>query len=161
MSTSEVTQLLTAGGLLWSLDEGRRHIIGGTKRIEAGDVDVFEKAFVISGLPGPVTVHIAATIIHPDFEMSGLELAEAVAIVLSVYRDRGLLNLERGGLKALFQELEQFSILRLGPGSTAALFDENEPEGTVVVRDAKGNPRLLMPRSVWDDLRAWKPGKGA
>ncbi len=66
---------------------------------------------------------------------------------------------EPEGLKAALAELEKLDrqYPKIGPGSTAQLLDEAEPDGTVVLRDAQGNPRMMMPREVYDELRAWKP----
>jgi len=41
--------------------------------------------------------------------------------------------------------------------STAHLLDENNPNGVVVLRDEKGNDRLYMPRSAYDEIRSQKP----
>jgi len=41
--------------------------------------------------------------------------------------------------------------------STAHLMDEDDPGSPVVIRDERGNDRLYMPRSTWDEIRAGKP----
>jgi hypothetical protein len=40
---------------------------------------------------------------------------------------------------------------------TAELLDDNEPDGTIVIRDADGVSRLMMPREVYEDFLKWKP----
>lgn len=38
----------------------------------------------------------------------------------------------------------------------AELLSEDEPNGPVIIRQSNGAPVLLMPREVWDELRAEK-----
>jgi len=38
-------------------------------------------------------------------------------------------------------------------GWTAELLDESDPDGAVVLKDRRGNIQMMMPRSVYDDLR--------
>lgn len=40
-------------------------------------------------------------------------------------------------------------------GWTAELENEDDPTGAVVIKDAKGRPRLWMPREVYDDVRTY------
>jgi Fe-S cluster biogenesis protein NfuA len=42
-------------------------------------------------------------------------------------------------------------------GWTAELLDENNPDGAVVLKDRRGNIQMMMPRSVYEDLRKEKP----
>lgn len=63
--------------------------------------------------------------------------------------------MSKQSLRSLLETLE--SVTPVGPGATASLLNENDEHGTVVIRDAAGRDRYLMPRSVYDDLKKWKP----
>ena len=52
-----------------------------------------------------------------------------------------------------FQRIVDRSFGKTVQGWTAELADEGDPEGTVVIKDANGTVRMLMPRDVYEDLR--------
>ena len=61
-------------------------------------------------------------------------------------------------LRKAFEELDRIP-LKVGPGGKgiARLVDENHPEGPVEICDSKGNPYMLMPRDVYDQIMKHKP----
>lgn len=67
------------------------------------------------------------------------------------------LEVKKEDLAAIYAELEAKGVPRLGPGATAEYLDEDNPYGLVVLRDAQGAPRLIMPSDVFEDLKNYKP----
>lgn len=58
-------------------------------------------------------------------------------------------------LKELLSTVDSFKLPPIGPGATAELLDEADENGTVVIRDAQGAARWLLPREDYDALRNW------
>lgn len=57
---------------------------------------------------------------------------------------------------AQLQEVLSIPLFESQPGDYAELADENDEDGTVVLRRADATPVCAMPRDVWDDLRRLK-----
>lgn len=57
-------------------------------------------------------------------------------------------------LKALHDLLEASMRPRAKEqGWTAELLDEHDPDGAVVLKDRRGNMRMMMPRAVYENFR--------
>lgn len=61
-------------------------------------------------------------------------------------------------LRKAFEELDRVP-LKIGPGGKgiARLVNEDDPQGPVEICDSKGNPYMVMPRDVYDQIMRSKP----